>query len=83
MMIDKNQFMLEGSRKQGVMILDIERLDLSGGEYFVDVGIYKKNWEYAYDYHWHVYPLEVEASDYSKGILAPPHDWTWSDYPLE
>ncbi len=60
------------------MILDIERLDLRGGEYFVDVGIYEKNWEYAYDYHWHVYPLKVQ-SDYSfKGMLAPPHAWSWA-----
>jgi lipopolysaccharide transport system ATP-binding protein len=82
-MTEKKQFMLEGSRKKGVMILDIDRLDLSSGEYFVDVGIYKKNWEYAYDYHWHVYPLKVEAINYSKGILVPPYNWSWSELPLK
>ncbi len=78
MMMDKNQFKLEGSRKQGVIILDIERLDLRGGEYFVDVGIYEKNWEYAYDYHWHVYPLKVQSNYSFKGMLAPPHAWSWT-----
>lgn len=79
MIIDKDQLKLEGSRKQGVMILDIERLDLSKGEYFVDVGIYEKNWDYAYDYHWHVYPLNVQSDFSFKGILSPPHNWSWSD----
>jgi lipopolysaccharide transport system ATP-binding protein len=79
MIIDKEQIKLEGTRKQGVMILDIERLDLSNGEYFVDVGIYDKNWDYAYDYHWHVYPFTVQSDFTFKGILSPPHNWSLSD----
>ncbi len=77
MILDKNRFNLEGSRERGLMILDIDRLDLSTGEYFVDVGIYEKNWEYAYDYHWHVYPLQVRSNTSFKGIIAPPHHWSW------
>jgi lipopolysaccharide transport system ATP-binding protein len=76
MMLEKNQFKLEGIHEQGVIILNIDRLDLSGGEYFVDVGVYEKNWEYAYDYHWHVYPLQVESTISFKGVLAPPHQWS-------
>jgi lipopolysaccharide transport system ATP-binding protein len=52
-----------------------DRLDLGGGQYFVDVGIFEKNWEYAYDYHWHVYPLIVHAPSAGKGILTPPMQW--------
>lgn len=48
-----------------------DRLDLGGGQYFVDVGIFEKNWEYAYDYHWHVYPLEILAPTSGKGNLMP------------
>jgi lipopolysaccharide transport system ATP-binding protein len=79
MMLDKNRPNLDGPRQQGTLILEIERLDLRGGGYFVDVGIYEKEWAYAYDYHWHVYPLSVEADTAQKGLLAAPHTWLWSN----
>jgi len=60
---------------QGVIALDFERLDLAGGEYYVDVGVYQKDWAYAYDYHWRVYPLTVRPSPGEKGVLRPPHRW--------
>jgi lipopolysaccharide transport system ATP-binding protein len=59
----------------GQITLAIDRLDLVSGKYFVDVGIYQKNWDYAYDYHWHVYPLWVHSATSNKGILCPPHRW--------
>lgn len=79
MVFDKNRFNLVDSRRQGLIILDIERLDLISGNYFVDVGVYEKNWEYAYDYHWHVYPIRIAQNASHKGILHPPHKWSWSD----
>ncbi len=42
--------------------LNIFGLDMRPDSYFVDVGIYEKGWQYAYDYHWHVYPLEVTTT---------------------
>jgi len=62
-------------RGRGSVALKIERLDLNGGEYFVDVGSYKNDWSYAYDYHWHVYSITVEPQPGEKGILRPPHHW--------
>lgn len=59
----------------GTICLAVDRLDLSGGNYFVDVGIYEQDWSYAYDYHWHVYPLTVTSSPQSRGILCPPMRW--------
>ncbi len=56
-------------------VLHIERLDLARGHYFVDIGIYEQHWAYAYDYHWHVYPLEISAPFQDNGILSPPHSW--------
>jgi len=44
---------------QGRIMLRLDRLDLNGGQYYVDVGVYQPNWEYAYDFHWQVYPLLV------------------------
>jgi lipopolysaccharide transport system ATP-binding protein len=52
-----------------------DRLDLCSGKYFVNVGVFKEDWAYAYDYHWHVYPLVVESEVPAKGILTPPMRW--------
>ncbi len=60
---------------QGRVILQLERLDLNGGSYYVDVGAYERDWAYAYDYHWHVYPLHVCSTGGEKGVLRPPHRW--------
>jgi lipopolysaccharide transport system ATP-binding protein len=60
---------------RGKIKLTFERLDLNGGQYFVDVGAYERNWSYTYDYHWHVYTLLVHPFDGKKGVLRPPHQW--------
>ena len=78
MILERKSFGMDDSRRQGTIILYIKRLDLSAGDYFFDIGIYEKNWEYAYDTHWHVYPLSITAHTASKGVLAPPHEWSWS-----
>jgi lipopolysaccharide transport system ATP-binding protein len=59
----------------GLVRLSIERLDLTGGDYYVDVGSYAADWEHILDYHWHVYPLMIEATAAHKGVLNPPHQW--------
>lgn len=66
---------LETTQGYGEINLDLERLDLVGGSYFVDVGIFEKNWAYAYDYHWHVYPCLITGTGADKGIVRPPHRW--------
>jgi lipopolysaccharide transport system ATP-binding protein len=55
-----------------------DRLDLAPGKYFINVGIFKEDWSYAYDYHWHVYPLVIESTTVAKGILMPPMRWEMS-----
>lgn len=64
---------------QDTIRLLIDRLDLCGGRYYVDVGVYEKDWVYAYDYHWHVYPLTVRPTALQKGVLCPPHRWEWEN----
>ena len=59
----------------GTVILHLERLDLAEGQYFIDAGIYQQDWAYAYDYHWHVYDIEIYAQTPQKGFLLPPHTW--------
>ena len=59
----------------GVVRLRLERLDLNGGHYYVDAGIYERSWAYAYDYHWHAYPLNVEPTANHQCVLRAPHRW--------
>lgn len=60
---------------KGKISLHLDRLDLVGTTYYLDVGVYEKEWAYAYDYHWHVYPLLVRSPGGEKGVLRPPHYW--------
>jgi lipopolysaccharide transport system ATP-binding protein len=60
---------------EGRIRLRIERLDLNAGSYFLDVGVYEKDWAYAYDYHWHSYPLTMRTARRFQGIIVPPHRW--------
>jgi lipopolysaccharide transport system ATP-binding protein len=59
----------------GKLCLEFERLDLTGGRYYIDVGVYETNWTYAYDYHWHAYPLVIGGPQSGKGMLQPPYQW--------
>jgi lipopolysaccharide transport system ATP-binding protein len=61
---------------QGRITLQIERLDLNGGQYYVNVGVYEPNDNYAYDYHWHVYTLRIlQPNSYAQGVMYLPHAW--------
>jgi lipopolysaccharide transport system ATP-binding protein len=59
--------------------LVFERLDLIPGDYFIDVGVYERGWQYAYDYHWHVHSLRVVGSSQDGGVFQPPHAWEIGD----
>ncbi len=63
--------------------LNLERLDLVGGRYYVDVGVYQCEWAYAYDYHWHVYPLAFRGPRSARGMLHPPGRWEFGQARLE
>lgn len=69
-------------RDAGKIALHLERLDLVGGPYFVDVGVYEREWVYAYDYHWHVHPLLVGPMTAEGGTLRPPTRWEVIGQPL-
>jgi lipopolysaccharide transport system ATP-binding protein len=59
---------------KGQVALNLERLDLNSGLYYVDVGAYSNDWTYTYDYHSSLYPLVING-DGSKSILCSPHKW--------
>ena len=59
----------------GTLRLEIDRLELVEGQYFVDVGMYQGHWDYAYDFHSDVYPLRVESAGPFEGLVRPPSRW--------
>ena len=67
------QHALEG---KGAVVLELFQLDLRPGDYFVDVGIYEREWRYAYDYHWHVYPIKINPTETKMGHRSVPHRWS-------
>jgi lipopolysaccharide transport system ATP-binding protein len=59
----------------GTIRLHLSRLDLSGGNYFVNVGIFSSDWSKTYDYHWHQYPFQIRSTPSEDSILYPPCRW--------
>lgn len=59
----------------GRVCLHLDRLDLVGGDYRLDVGVYEAGWDRPYDYRWHAYPFEVVGAPVP-GPLGPPHRWS-------
>jgi lipopolysaccharide transport system ATP-binding protein len=53
--------------------LFLERLDLSGGQYLVQVSLDQPDTSPEYKF-WHKYPLKI-LSDHQQGIICPPHTW--------
>jgi lipopolysaccharide transport system ATP-binding protein len=50
-------------------------VDLTSGDYAVDVGVYEPGWEYGYDYHWNAHRFEVEDDRGVKGVYVAPRRW--------
>jgi lipopolysaccharide transport system ATP-binding protein len=55
--------------------LHLSRMDLAAGEYEVSVGVYERDWAFAYDFHWRAYRLRVTDDRLNSGLLAPPRRW--------
>ncbi len=55
--------------------LHLARLDLPGGSYHVNVGIFAAEWSIAYDYQWQAYPFQVHWTPNEQTFLYPPRQW--------
>lgn len=55
--------------------LELGRLDLVPGSYRIEIGAYRGDWEYAYDFHDDVYELDIAGGHPAPGFLAPPRAW--------
>ena len=47
--------------KQGYLRWHIKGLPLLVDQYYINLGLYPPNWDYIYDYHWQMHPLEVQT----------------------
>lgn len=61
-------------RGAGTLKLKLERLDLAGGRYLLDVGVFHGSWDHPYDYRWQAVSLVVDGAS-TTGPLGPPHEW--------
>ena len=69
---------------EGSVALHLKRLDLNSGQYFISVGVYQANGDYAYDYHWQAYPLNINTHQlYDKGLLQVPHTWNFCNIDIK
>ena len=64
----------EAAGQMGVVRLALDRLDLGGGTYHLDAGIYDQNWRTTYDYRWQARWFDIPGKR-STGPLHPPHKW--------
>ncbi len=55
--------------------IEVDRLDLGSGEYFVDVGLYAPGWTHPLDYRWHARTFAIRGTG-QPGKLFPPHRWS-------
>jgi lipopolysaccharide transport system ATP-binding protein len=56
--------------------LDIDHLDLLPDDYLLEIGSYRDDWAYAYDYHREAYPFGIEGRAQESGITAPRRSWS-------
>ena len=56
----------------------IDRLDLVGGTYKLDVAAHKRD-GFSYDYHRLLYTFRVKSRTKDVGIYRPHHEWSFSD----
>jgi lipopolysaccharide transport system ATP-binding protein len=54
--------------------LELHRLDLTPGEYTLEIGVYSPDYSVAYDVHSGAYRFEV-IGPRAKGVLNPPRTW--------
>jgi lipopolysaccharide transport system ATP-binding protein len=50
---------LTSPKEKGCLCCYLPKLPLLAGRYYIDVGLYPIDWNYVYDYHWHMHVLHV------------------------
>ncbi|MEB3295336.1 MAG: ABC transporter ATP-binding protein [Synechococcales bacterium] len=60
---------------QGQINLMLDRLDLSGGKYYVNVGVFAPDWNQVFDYHWQQHLFYIAPTPAHQSLINPPHHW--------
>ena len=64
----------------GVLRCHFPTLPLLSGFYYVNVGFYPADWEYIYDYHWQMHPLQIVADPGTtpevSGVISLEPQWS-------
>jgi lipopolysaccharide transport system ATP-binding protein len=55
--------------------LHLERIDLKGGQYYVNAGMFAPDWSFTYDYCWNRYPFLINWTPNEQTLLYPPRRW--------
>ena len=53
----------------------VEELPLGAGEYEVEIGVYRRDWEYAFDLHTGAHRFEVTGEDAGEGMIPVHRRW--------
>ena len=68
--------------EEGSFSCSLPELPLLPGRYYVDVGLYPTDWDYTFDYHWHMHTLDVMSRDGAfpgiSGILPIRPVWSFN-----
>ena len=72
---ESSSLSLQEIRGSGRLVLCLDRLDLNGGRYLVNVACYAQDWAYAYDFRRSVTAVVVRATGSKDAVLSPPHHW--------
>ena len=66
---------LGGSVSTATVELEVARLDLAAGRYALNVGVFERDWDRAYDFHQGAYPFRVEGTSGNRGRMVVPVRW--------
>jgi lipopolysaccharide transport system ATP-binding protein len=68
--------------ERGSLTCCLSEIPLLPGHYYINVGLYPANWDYVYDYHWQMHPLNVMCRDRAlsniSGIVSISPLWSVS-----
>jgi lipopolysaccharide transport system ATP-binding protein len=69
--------------EDGTLRCYLPKVPLLAGRYYINVGLYPIDWNYCYDYHWHMHVLRVESPNGIpagvSGVIAVSP--VWSSHP--
>lgn len=72
----------DGIPETGILRVRLPRVDLCAGNHFVDIGVFEKEWAFAYDYQWHAISFDVESASGTEGAYDPEVAWSVEAAPV-